>query len=152
MLRFVGVLLVLLVSACSGDSGTSAPGKEQVKPKNIDFGPAPAAPYVQVVAEPRQVIAGESTTIAWRSEGALSCLASGEWEGIQAESGQTQVTPTWSGIRQYALTCKTGLASPSEVTASAAVTVVNPVQEAAPAEEAPAADEFGQPTPAPVVQ
>lgn len=152
MLRFIGVLLVLLVSACSGDSDRSTPANEQAKPKKIDFGPAPEAPYVQVVAEPRQVMAGESVTIAWRSEGGLSCLASGEWDGIKADGGQAQLTPNWIGIRQYTLTCKTGLANPSEVTASAAVTVAAPKQAPVTGEQAPTADEFGQSVPSSAVQ
>jgi hypothetical protein len=64
----------------------------------------PPAPTVTLAAEPLDVIAGDSTRLTWSSTGASSCVASGQWSGAKATSGNESVGPvTTAGV--YTLSC-----------------------------------------------
>jgi uncharacterized protein (TIGR03118 family) len=80
----------LALQACGG-SGSTAP-------------PAPM-PTVTLSVSPTSITAGQSATLTWSSTQAVSCTASGAWNGSQAATGSQTVTPTTSGSAMYTLTC-----------------------------------------------
>jgi hypothetical protein len=64
---------------------------------------------------------GGSTTLAWSTIHASSCVASGGWSGSEATSGSVIVTPTAAGTTTYTLTCSnaSGTAAASSATLAA---------------------------------
>jgi hypothetical protein len=80
-----------------------------------------APPVVRLAATPPQARVRNQITLAWTSEGADSCAATGGragdgWTGILATSGQRQVTEAKPGAVEYGVNCAAvGLASEARV-------------------------------------
>jgi len=80
-----------------------------------------APPTVRLSATPSESRVGKSVTLAWTSEGADSCVATGGrpgdgWTGTLATSGQTAISETTRGVVEYGLLCTTAtLASEAKV-------------------------------------
>jgi probable HAF family extracellular repeat protein len=79
---------------------------------------------VTLSAAPTSIVAGQSTTLTWKSSNATSCVAVGGspndvWPGTKATSGTQAVLESGAGSFQYALTCTAG----SQI-AEAQVTVI----------------------------
>jgi len=67
-----------------------------------------AVPTLTFTALPAQMALGASSELRWTVSGAVSCSASGDWQGAKsATSGlnTAMVTPTASGTRTYTLSC-----------------------------------------------
>jgi subtilisin family serine protease len=61
------------------------------------------APVLSI--SPTQIAAGSPATLTWASYGTSACTAAGDWNGAQATSGSTTITPTAAGTLSYSLTC-----------------------------------------------
>ena len=72
-------------------------------------------PTVTLIANPQQIIQGNSSILTWSSNNATACSASGGWSGTQATSGSQVVTPNQTTT--YGMTCSnnTGQASQNTV-------------------------------------
>ena len=80
---------------------------------------SPAAPTVNLSANPTSIQTGGSTTVAWSSTNTTSCVASGAWSGSQPLSGQTTISPPSTAT--YTLTCSgAGGSTAKSVTVSVA--------------------------------
>ena len=104
--------------ACTGPAG-SVSASTTVKVQG-------AVPTLVFTALPTQIALGSSTQLRWTVGGAVSCTASGEWQGAKsATSGvnTATVTPTVSGFRTYTLSCSN---SEGSVSRSATVEVLAP--------------------------
>jgi len=82
---------------------------------------SPTTPTVTLTANPTSITAGSFTTLSWASTNAISCSASGAWDGTKAVSGSETLAPSATSL--YSLTC-TGTGG--SASASATVTVSNP--------------------------
>ena len=70
--------------------------------------PAPVpTPTAVIVPGSAMITFGQSTTLTWSSQNAISCSASGstDWSGTKATSGSATVTPNSAGIYYYVITC-----------------------------------------------
>jgi uncharacterized protein (TIGR03118 family) len=65
-------------------------------------------PTVDLAVQPSTITVGQSATITWTSGNAMSCNASGAWNGAEPTGGNTVVTPTAAGTDTYTLTCTSG--------------------------------------------
>jgi hypothetical protein len=80
-----------------------------------------APPIVRLSATPSETRVGRSVTLAWTSEGADSCVATGGrpgdgWTGALATSGQTTISEAAQGTVEYGLRCTAAaLASEAKV-------------------------------------
>ena len=80
-----------------------------------------APPTVRLSATPSESRIGKSVTLAWTSEGADSCVATGGrpgdgWTGTLATSGQKAISEATRGIVEYGLRCTAAaLASEAKV-------------------------------------
>jgi probable HAF family extracellular repeat protein len=80
-----------------------------------------APPTVRLSATPSETRVGRSVTLAWTSEGADSCVATGGrpgdgWTGALGKSGQTTISEAAQGIVEYGLRCTAAaLASEAKV-------------------------------------
>lgn len=143
MLRIFGVLLVSGLVACSGDKAADQPAFDDTVPKASEFGSEPERPYVQLVAKPAEFKPGDEVRIVWRTGDAAKCVAEGAWSGEQTETGVLEITPDWSGIRQYGLVCATDKNRAGEVRGSVVIKSAPPAPEpAAETEEEPASTEL----------
>jgi probable HAF family extracellular repeat protein len=73
----------------------------------------PIAPTVTLTAKPMQASVRQSVTLAWVSENANSCTASGGtagdgWAGARPTSGEATVTSGAAGAVQYVIRCSAG--------------------------------------------
>ena len=82
----------------------------------------PGAPLLSLGST--TVSVGQSTTISWSSNNAVSCTASGGWSGTLHNTGSQTLTPTATGSKTYTLTC-TNPAGTSQA-ASVTLTAVAP--------------------------
>ncbi len=80
----------------SGDTETAAPAAVAV--------PAPATSG-SLAAIPATIVTGHTTTLKWSVEGAVTCLASGDWVGSRPSAGTESVTPPAPGVYNYVLSC-----------------------------------------------
>jgi hypothetical protein len=62
------------------------------------------APVVSLVADATEVMAGKSVKLAWSSQNATDCRASGAWQGARAVQGNETVGPL-STNSSFGLTC-----------------------------------------------
>ena len=82
---------------------------------------APAPPDVRLSVAPTETRVRNEVTLAWTSEGAESCAATGGragdgWTGPLATSGQLQVTEAKRGVVEYGISCTAyGLTSEAKV-------------------------------------
>jgi hypothetical protein len=88
-LSVIGVIGLLCLSACGGDSGSPAP-------------------TVTIKVSPGSVAANQDATLTWTSSNASTCQASGAWGGSIPTSGSTNVSPQALGTYTYALSCSSG--------------------------------------------
>jgi Lamin Tail Domain len=65
--------------------------------------PGGSAPTVTITATPDTILLGATTTLAWNSMNAVSCLASGSWSGTQVLQGTLSVAP--AATSTYVLAC-----------------------------------------------
>ncbi len=79
---------------CTGAGGTNS--------DSVTVAVGTQAP-VSLTAVPSTIIAGDSSTLSWATNGMASCTASNGWSGAQALSGSTTVSP--SSNTTYTLTC-----------------------------------------------
>jgi hypothetical protein len=107
---------------CTNAFGTSAAASTTL---TATSGTAPEKPNLNLASS--SVAVGKSTTIAWDSDGATSCTASGSWSGTLAPKGTMTITPTAVGTETFSLTCTNlgGASAPASVvlTVTAALTV-----------------------------
>jgi len=109
LLAVVLLLSALVFSGC-GKKSTSA---------YTFTTPAPPA-FVTLSLTPSSVMPGQSATIAWTSENATSCTASGAWAGTLAISGSATVMLQANKPQTYSLSCSgTGSAGSKSVTLNA---------------------------------
>ncbi len=80
----------------------------------------PLKPTLTFTATPSQIISGQSTFLAWQSQNAAGCTASGGWTGKKAKAGAQAVKPT--KITTYSFTCS---GAGGTVTKSVTVNVVS---------------------------
>ena len=80
---------------------------------------SPQSPTLTLTATPTTVDAGGSATLTWSSTHADSCLASGDWSGSKAASGNEIMGPL-TGDTTYTLTCS-GAGGSSNKTVAIAV-------------------------------
>jgi hypothetical protein len=91
----------------------------------VTSGTPPEKPNVNFPSSSVEV--GKSTTIAWDSNGATSCTASGSWSGTLAGRGSMTIKPTAVGTETFSLICANiGGLSPS----TSVVLTVTPAQTA----------------------
>ncbi len=86
--------------SCTGNGGTQAASV------NVTVVGAPnpnPAPTVSINAAPRTISLGESSTISWQSENAMSCQATNGWTTSTATQGSQSVTP--QARRTYTINC-----------------------------------------------
>lgn len=69
--------------------------------KNLDQDPKPAT--LEFSIDKDSINEGESATISWASENAISCEASGDWSGEKTLTGEEVVSPLLDST--YTLTC-----------------------------------------------
>jgi hypothetical protein len=74
---------------------------------------AAAPPAVRLSATPAESRVRRNVTLAWTTEGADSCVATGGrpgdgWQGALATSGQQQVTNIKAGVVEYGIRCAFG--------------------------------------------
>jgi hypothetical protein len=84
---------------CNNSAGANAS-----KSVTVNVAAPPAAPSVDLTANPSSIAAGGSTTLSWSSANTSSCTASGGWSGSKAGSG----SELRSGVTQqttYTLSC-----------------------------------------------
>lgn len=83
-----------------------------------------APPNVTLNASASSVTAGQSVTLSWSAQAALSCTASGDWSGTKNSVSGSESVPVGAlpGARNYALRCN-GVEG-SSATASTAITVL----------------------------
>jgi Subtilase family len=94
---------------CSNTAHTQAASSATLR---VTSGTAPDKPNVNFSSSSVEV--GKSTTIAWDSNGATSCTASGSWSGTLAGRGSMTITPTAVGTETFSLICANlGGVSPS---------------------------------------
>jgi hypothetical protein len=82
----------------------------------------PGAPLLSLGST--TVSIGQPTTISWSSNNAVSCTASGSWNGTLHNTGSETLTPTAPGSKTYTLTC-TNTAGTSQA-ASVTLTAIAP--------------------------
>jgi len=99
---------------------TCAAGPLSVETKaSVVYEPAP--PVVRLSATPPQTRVRQQVALAWTSEGAESCTATGGragdgWTGSLATSGQRQVTESKPGVVEYGINCAAyGITSAAKV-------------------------------------
>lgn len=80
-------------------------------------------PEVTITATPATLVLGGSTLLQWTAQRAVSCSASGNWEGPRGVAGSRTITPTATGLQGFYLLC-TGLGGVA--TAGATVQVQTP--------------------------
>jgi Subtilase family len=85
---------------CANAFGTTAAASATLTGTS---GTAPEKPSLTLA--PSSVAVGKSTTIAWDSDGATSCTASGSWSGTLDPKGSQTITPTAVGTETFSLTC-----------------------------------------------
>ena len=68
-------------------------------------GSAPAAPTVNLSADPSSVLLTNTSTLTWSSTNATSCSASGTWSGTKTTSGSEAVTISNAGDNSFTLSC-----------------------------------------------
>ena len=91
-----------------------------IKPISLSVA-APAAPVVDISANPISLVQGGSSTLTWNAINATGgCIASGDWSGNESVPGTQVVTPASAGIYNYTLTC-IGLGGSGQDTASVTV-------------------------------
>jgi hypothetical protein len=91
-------LFALTLAACGGGGG----GGESSGTGNPP--PPMLAPSVTLTATPEKLSADSTTTVAWSTSDATACMASGNWEGTRATSGN-EMTPALFAGGIYTLTC-----------------------------------------------
>jgi len=98
--------------ACSDAFGVAAAASTTL---TATSGAAPEKPNLNLASS--SVAVGKSTTIAWDSDGATSCTASGSWTGTLAAKGSMTIKPTAVGTLTYTLTCSNlgGASTPASV-------------------------------------
>jgi hypothetical protein len=62
------------------------------------------APTLNITATPDRISAGDSVTVAWRTKGATSCVADGDWTGTKSTRG-TQVIASVTSAANFGLRC-----------------------------------------------
>ena len=80
------------------------------------------APAVTIGAFPITIASGETTEVSWFTENASSCVASGDWSGQRATSGEETVGPLTENAT-FTLTCS---GDGGSANGSASVTVTPP--------------------------
>lgn len=110
---------------CSGPGGTSLPRSALLAVANS---PAAAA-VVSFTANPTIIVAGQSSTLAWSTQNATACTASGAWSGAEntSSTGTSTGALNTAGTYTYTLTCTGagGSAGPASV-----IVVVTPAPSA----------------------
>lgn len=97
--------------ACDGPGGSST------QSATLTVNPPVPPTTITFTASPATIVRGSSSTLSWSTTGATSCEASGEWTGARGTSGSAVVTPTSTGVKNYALSCTgTGGTSTKNVT------------------------------------
>ena len=104
---------------CMGNGGTTPQKSVTV---NVANQPA-LNPSVNLVADPTNIKRGESSSLSWTTENAISCSAS--WTTSSATSGYKTVSPT--STTDYSITCY-GASGTTPAHDSARVTVSNVLQ------------------------
>ena len=89
-------------------------------------GTAPEKPNLNLASS--SVTVGKSTTIAWDSDGATSCTASGSWSGTLDPKGSMTIKPTAVGTETFSLTCTNlgGVSAPATVVLTATPALTAP--------------------------
>ncbi|MFZ2886909.1 MAG: hypothetical protein WA021_03765, partial [Minisyncoccia bacterium] len=82
-----------------------------VNPAKCNQAPPDAEPTVTLTADPTSISAGESTTLTWTSEDAVSCEAFLGWSGTKALNGSQSVSPTETTTYQLDCTGPGGVGS-----------------------------------------
>ncbi len=97
---------------CANAFGTSAAASTTL---TATSGAVPETPNLNLASS--SVAVGKSTTIAWDSDGATSCTASGSWSGTLAPRGSMTIEPTAVGTETFTLTCSNlgGASAPASV-------------------------------------
>ncbi len=85
---------------CSNGSNQSFDNATVTVQMNLVF------PSVTLTANPSTITVGNSSTLAWYSQNASYCIASGGWSGSKSVSGSETVTPTVS--TNYTINCYNG--------------------------------------------
>jgi GH18 family chitinase len=101
----------------------NAAGQSVAAQASIAVNGAPPPPsFVSFTATPAAITAGNSSALAWQTQKAASCTASGAWSGAKAIAGTQTVSP--AATSTYTLTCKNSTGQTSSQ--SATVTVAPP--------------------------
>ncbi|MDO8600546.1 MAG: hypothetical protein Q7R73_02920 [bacterium] len=74
----------------------------------------PQLPTVDIIANPGNIIEGNSSILSWSSSNATSCTASNGWSGTKNLSGSQVVTPAQT--KTYTITCSNSTGSASDST------------------------------------
>jgi hypothetical protein len=53
-------------------------------------------PTLNLTATPSKIFAGDDVVVSWRTKGATTCTASGNWSGVKGPAGNQTITPTIS--------------------------------------------------------
>jgi hypothetical protein len=98
----------------------SGPGGAAHRAASVDVeGSSPGAPTLTLTATPSSVTRGGATQLNWSSANATSCVASGDWSGARAVSGNETQTNLTASVT-FTLECSGAAGS---VVQSASVTV-----------------------------
>ncbi len=83
----------------------------------------PSIAVTSFTVYPTSIVSGQSATLSWTSDDAVSCTASDGWTGTKATSGTQNVTPTVTTT--YSIMCKTELAG-NDLKISKTITITAP--------------------------
>lgn len=83
---------------CSNSAGSIS------RSTTVTVGAVPAAPTVNLAANPTSVVSSGTSTLTWSSTNATSCTASGAWSGARATSG-SQMTGALTVTSTFTLGC-----------------------------------------------
>ena len=93
----------------------------------VTVSPTSPAPTLTLTATPSAVTQGGSSTLAWTTTNATSCVASGDWSGSRSTSG-TESTGALNTVKTYSYTLNcSGPGGSTSQTATVAVSAMPPV-------------------------
>jgi hypothetical protein len=92
------------LDAFLGLQDTSAGNVWLYKPIGWTRPGTPPRPTLSISASPEQLYAGDGVTVTWRTKGASSCVAEGDWSGVKGVQGSQSVLALASNST-YGLRC-----------------------------------------------
>lgn len=119
MLRFVAVLLVIFVSACSNDSANEKAPAAAAEPAADKV----ANPELEISSSAEYVTAGDEFTLTWKGVDVRLCQAKGSWNGDKATQGSESLAVFQASVKTYVIACVADDRNAAPISAKAIVKV-----------------------------